>query len=451
MTSSPTNETEGRRRHRAPLTVPVILIAVFVMPISISGAALALPDISRDLGDAPTALQWVVNGFNVAFAGSILMWGAIADRLGYKRTFKLGAVVTLVGAVVSVVAPSLLILDLGRVVAGVGGAAIVTGGSALLSTTLSGRQRAKAFALLGTVVGLGLAVGPTISGLLVSVTGWKGVFAFAGFIAVVALLASPAVAADAPRAEAAKAKMLDLSALSSRRFLAYLLVPVAASLAFVPILTYLPVALSAIAGMDAAEAGLFMLPLTAPVLIAPALASMAVARIKWVSAMVVVNISIGALVLGDLGLLFFGADTSLALLIAPMILLGFGFGLPVGLVDAEALSAVPAHKSGAAAGLLNFVRLGSEAVVVAAYGAIVTALLVSKIDDTAFAHEVAAGGAGGATQYADSLHTIAIGMVVLTLVVAIAVNLLHLASRNEASPATHVPTLDEEKDAAVGH
>lgn len=58
----------------------VILLAIFVVPSSISGTALALPAIGSDLSAPLTGLQWVVNAFNLAFACFTLTWGALAGR-----------------------------------------------------------------------------------------------------------------------------------------------------------------------------------------------------------------------------------------------------------------------------------------------------------------------------------------------------------------------------------
>ncbi|TQR23067.1 MFS transporter [Campylobacter sp. MIT 97-5078] len=67
-----------------------ILLAVFVVPSSISGTAIALPFIAQELGNNVMALQWVVNAFNLFFASFTLIWGAMADRFGAKRCLLVG-------------------------------------------------------------------------------------------------------------------------------------------------------------------------------------------------------------------------------------------------------------------------------------------------------------------------------------------------------------------------
>lgn len=252
--STVTTETEVPSATPSRATLPVVLAAQFVTPMAIAGTAIALPLISEDLGSNPTALQWVVNGFNIAFALTTLLWGAVSDRIGHRRTFGLGAALVVAGSVGSVAAPNLLVLDLARVLAGVGAAAILTGSTALLSAAYEGPARTKAFAVFGTVNGLGLALGPTISGLLISLLDWRGVFVVHALILAAAGIGTRLLPAAKPAA-AEHGPILDLGLLRNREFLAMCLVPVAGSIGFVTLLTYLPSALSGITDLSAAPPG----------------------------------------------------------------------------------------------------------------------------------------------------------------------------------------------------
>ncbi|MFL9655094.1 MFS transporter [Streptomyces sp. PB17] len=433
---SPTHATPGRPSP-SPLLLPVVLLGIFVMPISITGAAIALPDISRDLGSDPTLLQGVVNGFNIALTISTLLWGQIGNRIGLRRTFVIGLATVLLGAVGSALAGSLILLDLARIITGVGAAAIATGGTSIISHAYDGKRRAHVFALLGTIVGIGLAAGPTLSGLLVTALGWRGVFGVVAGVAALVLAAAAFGVLPAPSATSTGAAphrgFLDLSPLRSPRFLAVALVPVAASFAYVSALTYAPIALSAVHGQDAATAGLFMLPLTLPVLVGPLLTGALITRTR-VSPHTVINTAIILLITGDVLFLLFDPSLSPVLLMIPMILLGFGWGLPLGLVDGEALASVPAHSSAAAAGVLNFLRLGSEALAVAVFGAALAAIIGAQLGNPALGAEVAAGATGHAAVYASGFRMMMIACAVVTTVIGAAVILLRRAG---GTPAPH--------------
>jgi predicted MFS family arabinose efflux permease len=404
-------------RPRLPLVV--ILLAQFVIPLSISGTAIALPGIAADLGDAPGPLQWVVNGFNVSFAVCTVVWGVLSDRIGYTLSFRLGLTVALAGNLLSLIAPGLGMLDAARAVTGVGAAAVLTGCAPLLNRLYAGPARAAAFALFGTVNGLGLAAGPALSGLLLTLLNWKGIFAAHAVLLLLALAGTIWLPLVRGVGAVSVRTLLDFSALRRPRFLAMTLVPVAGAIGFVTYLTYLPGAFGAVHGLDSGRVGWLMLVMTVPVLLAPALVGR-VARSPRIRRDAVVLASLGCLLLGGIGVsVTLRPDVPVAVALAPMVLLGLGFGLPLGFVDAEALAAVPADKSGAASGVLNLLRIGSEAVFVALFAAILSAVVTAVLPADA-GRAVAAGAAGHPWEYYRGLVPASLARVVLIAVIGVA-------------------------------
>lgn len=406
-------------RRPSRLALPSILSAQLVIPLSIAGTAVALPRIAADLGASPGPLQWVVNGFNVAFAVFTLVWGPLADRIGHDRVFRLGALVVLVASVASALAPGLLLLDAARVVAGAGAAAVLTSATSILSLAWEGDARGRAFALFGTVNGLGLALGPTVCGAITHALGWRAAFWLPAVVLLGALVMAhwiPAVrvAHDGPR------RLVDVQLLRHKPFAAMVLVPVAAAVGFVTFLTYLPVAFSAVHGWSPGQAGLMMLVATAPVVLAPG-ATVKVMQARGVSIGSVLAASILCLTLGDLGMFALAPGHSALVAVPAMVLIGLGFGLPLGIVDGEALAQVPAHSSGSAAGLLNLARIGSEALAVAAYSALLTILVIRRIPDRSLADRVAAGQPGMPAEYATAQHLVALTCAVVVALLGVAI------------------------------
>lgn len=416
--------------------LPVVLAAQFVVPMSISGTAIALPVIASDLGADPTPLQWVVNGFNVAFALFTVVWGGVSDRIGHRTSFRIGVLLTAAASLASALAPSLAVLDVARVVAGVGAAAVLVGSTSILSLHFHGTERATAFALFGTVNGLGLALGPTISGLLVAVLDWRGVFATQAsvlLIAAVGTLALPDL-----RSESTAHRLLDFGLLRNRRFLALCLVPVAGAIGFVTLLTYLPAALSAVASLTPGRAGLFMLAMTIPVLLAPLTVARLSTTFEAVTPTRVILTSLVCLVLGNLGMLALQPGVPLAAIVVPMIAVGLGFGLPIGLVDGEALAAVPAHSSGTAAGVLNLFRIGSEAVAVAGYAWLLAFLIRSELTDRTDADAAASGQPGFADAYTHAFSEVITLTAAAVAVTAAAIIALSRTARSDVSSANAI-------------
>ncbi|STP12001.1 Antiseptic resistance protein [Helicobacter mustelae] len=183
-----------------------ILLAVFVVPSSISGTAIALPFIAQELGNQASTLQWVVNAFNLFFASFTLIWGAMADRFGAKKCLLLGVSIYVLGSLLSIIARDLLLLDIARACAGIGGASVFASGASLLIRNFEDKERAKAFAFFGTTAGLGITFGPTISGLLIDAfattfvgdmrISYRAIFAFHFLILTFVLFLSPVLPKD---------------------------------------------------------------------------------------------------------------------------------------------------------------------------------------------------------------------------------------------------------------
>ncbi|MFF1647833.1 MFS transporter [Streptomyces sp. NPDC058240] len=105
---------------RAPALIAVLL-AVLVVPMPISGTAVALPGIGASTHAALAPLQWVVNAFNVAFACFTLVWGSVADIIGRVRAFAAGVALYAAASLASAFATDVLWLDVtGRGPAGSG-------------------------------------------------------------------------------------------------------------------------------------------------------------------------------------------------------------------------------------------------------------------------------------------------------------------------------------------
>ena len=151
------------------------LSAVFLIEmLDTSVLNVALPTIATDLSASASQLQWASGSYSLVFGGLMLVFGAIADRFGRRRVMLIGLV--LFGAsslaVLAVDSPAGLIAV--RVLIGVA-AAMTAPGSMALSFRLfdDDSLRVRTSALISTVGLVGLAVGPTIGGLILAVAPWQ--------------------------------------------------------------------------------------------------------------------------------------------------------------------------------------------------------------------------------------------------------------------------------------
>jgi MFS family permease len=132
--------------------------------------------------------NWITNAFMLSFGSLLMAGGALADKFGRKRIFVSGMVLLIAVSLALSFAPSVLWIDILRAVQGVAGAAALSSGSAALAQQFEGHARTRAFSLLGTSFGVGLAFGPLLVGMLIDTLGWRSVFATTAAIGVIALI-----------------------------------------------------------------------------------------------------------------------------------------------------------------------------------------------------------------------------------------------------------------------
>src|SRR5215467_630589 len=85
-------ETSTRTDRRRWWILAVLCLSVLLAVVDNTIVNVALPTISRDLRASTEALQWVVDGYTLAFAGLLLLGGNLGDRLGRRRFLQLGLV-----------------------------------------------------------------------------------------------------------------------------------------------------------------------------------------------------------------------------------------------------------------------------------------------------------------------------------------------------------------------
>src|SRR5665213_917778 len=160
------------------IVIVATALGFVLVQLDVSIVNVALATIGRDLHSSFAGLQWVVDAYTVTFAACLLSAGALADRIGARRTFVIGFVLFVCSSVACGFAPTAAILVAARGVQGLGAALLVPCSLALLNHAAAGDAGARASAVsLWTASGsVALAAGPIIGGLLVAGVGWRSIF-----------------------------------------------------------------------------------------------------------------------------------------------------------------------------------------------------------------------------------------------------------------------------------
>ncbi len=180
---------KGGERRWATLTV----LCVTLLLISLDNTILnvALPSVVRALNATSSQLQWIVDAYAVVFAGLLLTFGALGDRVGRKWVFMAGLVVFGAGSALAAWSPTPDRLTAARAVMGIGAAALMPCTLSILTNVFTGEgERARAIGIWSGTAGLGVAIGPILGGFLLVHYWWGSVFLINVPIALVGLVAS---------------------------------------------------------------------------------------------------------------------------------------------------------------------------------------------------------------------------------------------------------------------
>ena len=124
-----------------------------------------------------SGLQWVMDAYTLVLASLLVLAGSTADRVGRRRTFQAGLATFTAGSLLCSLAPSLGWLIVFRIVQAVGGSMLNPVAMSIIVNTFTDRaERARAIGVWGAAVGVSLALGPVVGGLLIAAVGWRGIF-----------------------------------------------------------------------------------------------------------------------------------------------------------------------------------------------------------------------------------------------------------------------------------
>lgn len=348
-----------------------------------------------------------------------------------------------------------------RSLQGLAGALILASGSAALARLYEGTDRTRAFSILGTMFGVGLAFGPVLMGFITDALGWRWLYAMLALLSGIVILTG---AAFLPASEESghqkpdgtgliiftaalmlftsavmlipafgflsfptlalfisamllfsgfvvrclevENPVLDISLLLRPRFAGVLLLPIATCYCYVVLLIIIPLHFMGGDGMSESRSAFYLMALTSPMLVFPYIAALLT---RWFSPG---TVSAAGLIIASVGLLFLGyalPGNSSNFLVLSLIMTGTGAALPWGLMDGLALSAVSVEKAGMAAGLFNTVRVAGEGIALAMASAFLTEMNDLNLKNTVHGyapeviHQAAAWLGGGSTEQAAAM------------------------------------------------
>jgi EmrB/QacA subfamily drug resistance transporter len=167
----------SERSHDYGVTLAVACIATAMLILDISIINTALSRIATGLHTGLGGLQWIFDGYTLPLAAVVLTAGALADRFGRKRVFMTGLALFCAASATCGASRSIGLLDAARAVQGIGAAMLFATSLALIAhVTPRPADRAKGMAMYGMTIGVALALGPLVGGLLTEGISWRAIF-----------------------------------------------------------------------------------------------------------------------------------------------------------------------------------------------------------------------------------------------------------------------------------
>jgi EmrB/QacA subfamily drug resistance transporter len=409
---------------RRLLVLAICCMSLLIVSLDNTVLNVALPSMQHDLDTTTSGLQWTIDAYTLVLASLLMLAGSTADRIGRKRVFVAGLIVFTIGSVLCSLAPNLDALVAFRMVQAVGGSMLNPVAMSIITNTFTDpRERASAIGAWGAVVGISMAAGPLVGGLLVDTVGWRSIFWInvpvglaallltlrfvpesrapkarrtdpVGQLLVIALFGSMTYAIiEAPNTgfgsvlpfaalalaaligllvyEPRRAEpLIDLRFFRSAPFSGATVIAISAFAALGGFLFLSTLYLQNVRGLDALHAGLWMLPIAAPAFLCAPLSGRLVGRHGPRLPLLIAGVSITAS-----GVLFaaFDAETSNVTLMIGYALFGVGFGFVNAPITNTAVSGMPRSQAGVAAAVASTSRQLGQTLGVAVIGAVLVA------------------------------------------------------------------------------
>ncbi|HEX2903944.1 MAG TPA: MFS transporter [Jatrophihabitans sp.] len=418
-----TNPPELDRRRRL-LVLAICCISLLIVGMDNTIVNVALPSIRKDLSASVEGLQWTIDAYTLVLAALLILSGSTADRLGRRRTFQVGLILFTLGSLLCSLAPGLGWLIAFRAVQAIGGSMLNPVAISIITNVFTDpRERAQAIGVWGGVVGISLGIGPILGGVLTESISWRAIFWVnvpigvlacvlaalfvpesraprarrfdpVGQLLVIVLLASltygiihaPAVGwlswQTALLLLVAVASLAALLAYEPRRadplielrffrslpFTGATLIAVCAFGAFSGFLFIYTLYLQGDRGLNALDAGLFLLPLAVVVGVLAPISGRIVGTRGPRFPLLVAGV---AMTLAGLALTGLSDSTSYLWLIGALVVYGVGFGFVNAPITNTAVSGMPREQAGVAAAVASTSRQVGGSLGVAVIGSVI--------------------------------------------------------------------------------
>jgi EmrB/QacA subfamily drug resistance transporter len=419
-------------RYRPMLVLLCVSAPSFMLQLDTNIVAVSLPSIGESLKANFAGIEWVVTAYTLCFASLLLPAGALADRFGRKRILIIGLGVFTIASLLCGAAPDLATLVAARAFQGIGAAMQLSAALATLASSFKGDARARAFAFWGSVVGIGMSLGPIVGGLITQAFGWQWAFYINLPIGAVTMVAVALIVEDSRDPDAVRFDLAGVATFSAFLFLttlalisgnhdgwtsphilaegfgamlffaAFIVVELrearpmvdfsffrqptylganVAQFSFaaglLTMLTFMPIYFQHALGMSPRAAGLAMLPLALPLFIVPRIVTTHLSHRLSGRALLTAGLALVAAGLALIALV--AGNPDYLWMLASMLVAGVGAGLLNGETTKVGMTVIPAERAGMASGISGTMRFTGIVIGFASLGVVLFSRIAAVI------------------------------------------------------------------------
>lgn len=183
------------KKYRTSLILVVVLMGLALTLLQVSTVNVALAVLPDSIGASAQEVQWVISGYALAIGLSMVPMGRLGDLFGRSLLFVLGLALFSVSSFLCAISTSGSMLDWMRILQGFAAGIYSPQTAGIIQQYFSGQARALAYALMGLVVSVTVALGPMLAGILIAIfgreDGWRLAFSLnlpLGLIGVICAL-----------------------------------------------------------------------------------------------------------------------------------------------------------------------------------------------------------------------------------------------------------------------
>lgn len=158
------------------MVVLSIAFASFLARLNLYTVNVSLPTISRVFGVGTSEVSQIVTSYLLVITGSLVLFGKLGDRLGFKRLFIAGYVVFMLGSLLCGMSQGIYSLVASRFIQGLGSSVLLATSFAIIAQAIPRERLGWAFGINATATALGVAAGAPLGGIIAGYLSWRLIF-----------------------------------------------------------------------------------------------------------------------------------------------------------------------------------------------------------------------------------------------------------------------------------